>query len=97
MDFNPSLCQAIVEQITASSKRRITFAEYMDLALYHPVYGYYSSNVVKIGFSGGDFFTNAHLGNDFGELLAEQFWQMWEILGRLHPFSLVEMGTGQGY
>jgi len=96
MDFNLSLCQAIVEQITASPKRRITFAEYMDLALYHPLHGYYSSNAVKIGFSGGDFFTNAHLGNDFGELLAEQFWQMWEILGRPHPFSLVEMGAGQG-
>ncbi|MDB9400594.1 class I SAM-dependent methyltransferase [Microcystis aeruginosa CS-567/02-A1] len=68
----------------------------MDLALYHPEHGYYSSHAVKIGFQGSDFFTSPHLGAGFGELLAEQFWQMWDILARPVPFSLVEMGAGQG-
>ncbi|OWY68247.1 hypothetical protein B7486_27240 [cyanobacterium TDX16] len=45
----------------------------------------------------GDFFTSTHLGADFGELLAEQFVQMWQILGKPQPFSLVEMGAGQGF
>ncbi|HLP88382.1 MAG TPA: class I SAM-dependent methyltransferase [Nostocaceae cyanobacterium] len=90
------LCKAITNYIVNSPQQRITFAEYMDLVLYHPEYGYYSSDAVKIGFRGGDFFTAVSLGADFGELLARQFTQMWEILGKPKPFSLVEMGAGQG-
>jgi SAM-dependent MidA family methyltransferase len=96
MNFNPALCAAISERIATSPQRRITFAEYMEMVLYHPEHGYYSSKTVNIGFKGGDFFTSASLGADFGELLAEQFVQMWEILGRPRLFSLIEMGAGQG-
>ncbi|BAY26353.1 hypothetical protein NIES2100_61670 [Calothrix sp. NIES-2100] len=96
MDYNPALCAAIADRISTSPQGRISFAEYMDMVLYHPEHGYYSSNAVKLGFEGGDFFTSVHLGNDFGELLAEQFLQMWEILGQPESFYLVEMGAGQG-
>ncbi len=95
MDSNPALCKIISSRIASSPQRRITFAEYMDMALYHPEYGYYSTKAVNLG-KKGDFFTSVHLGGDFGELLAEQFLQMWEILGRPKPFTLVEMGAGQG-
>ncbi len=95
-EFNPALCVAIAHRITTSSQQRITFAEFMDMVLYHPEHGYYSSNAVKIGFQGSDFFTSPNLSNDFGELLAEQLLQMWETLERPVPFSLVEMGAGQG-
>ncbi|MEA5564261.1 class I SAM-dependent methyltransferase [Anabaena sp. UHCC 0399] len=96
MDSNLALHTAIAHRISTSPQQRITFAEYMDMLLYHPEYGYYSSNAVKIGFKGGDFFTSVNLESDFGELLAEQFLQMWEILGQPVPFYLVEMGAGQG-
>ncbi len=96
MTSNPALCTAIADRIATSPQGRITFAEYMDMALYHPEHGYYSSHAVKIGFGGGDFFTSPSLSTDFGELLGEQFRQMWEILGRPELFSLVEMGAGQG-
>ncbi|MBL1198422.1 MAG: class I SAM-dependent methyltransferase [Nostoc sp. ZfuVER08] len=96
MNSNSLLCAAIAHHITTSPQQRITFAEFMDMALYHPEHGYYSSDAVKIGFQGGDFFTSPNLSADFGELLAEQFLQMWEILGRPVTFSLVEMGAGQG-
>ncbi|WP_414514107.1 class I SAM-dependent methyltransferase [Nostoc sp. PCC 9305] len=96
MDSNALLCAAIANHITTSPQQRITFAQFMDLALYHPEYGYYSSDAIKIGFKGGDFFTSPNLCADFGELLAEQFFQMWEILGKPVPFSLVEMGAGEG-
>ncbi|MBN3939566.1 class I SAM-dependent methyltransferase [Nostoc sp. NMS9] len=96
MDSNPALCAAIANHITTTPQQRITFAQFMDLALYHPEYGYYSSDALKIGFKGGDFFTSPNLCSDFGELLAEQFLQMWEILGKPVPFSLLEMGAGQG-
>ena len=38
-DSNPELCALICERIAASPQRRITFAEYMNLALYHPHHG----------------------------------------------------------
>ncbi len=84
MDSNPALRQVIAHRIATSPQGRITFAEYMDMVLYHHEHGYYSSNAVKLGFEGGDFFTSVHLGYDFGELLAV-------------TFSLVEMGAGQGF
>ncbi|ARV59577.1 hypothetical protein BZZ01_13895 [Nostocales cyanobacterium HT-58-2] len=95
MNSNRLLCEAIAHRITISPQKRITFAEYMDMVLYHPELGYYSTKAVNLG-KQGDFFTSVHLGADFGELLAVQFFQMWEILGQPVPFSLVEMGAGQG-
>ncbi|MBE9182590.1 class I SAM-dependent methyltransferase [Oculatella sp. LEGE 06141] len=92
---NPALCRVIAQRIAEAPQQRITFAEYMDLVLYHPKQGYYATNQVNIG-EQGDFFTSPHLGADFGELLAEQFVQMWEWLDRPNPFTLVEMGAGQG-
>lgn len=94
-DSNPALCDIVRDRIVQSPQRRITFAEYMELVLYHPEQGYYATNQVNIG-AQGDFFTAPHLGADFGELLAEQFAEMWEVLGRPAPFHLVEMGAGQG-
>lgn len=95
MDSNTALCEIIASRIAANPQGRITFAEYMEMVLYHPEHGYYSTKAVNLG-KKGDFFTSVHLGGDFGELLAEQFVQMWEILGRPKPFTLVEMGAGQG-
>jgi SAM-dependent MidA family methyltransferase len=94
-DSNPVLCQIIAQQIAAQPQHRITFAEFMELALYHPQYGYYATNQEGEGIQ-SDFFTSSHLGSDFGELLAEQFAQMWELLDRPQPFTVVEMGAGQG-
>jgi SAM-dependent MidA family methyltransferase len=83
------------DKITTSLQKQITFAEYMDLVLYHPEYGYYSSGTVEIG-KAGDFFTSSSLGADFGELLAQQLVEIWEILDKPVPFTVVEMGAGQG-
>ena len=87
--------QLIANRIATSPQRRITFAQYMDLVLYHPQYGYYASGKAMIG-SQGDFFTSSSLGEDFAQLLAQQFVETWEILGQPHPFMLVEMGAGTG-
>jgi SAM-dependent MidA family methyltransferase len=92
---NSALCRLIAQQIANRPDQRITFADYMDLALYHPQQGYYSTKAVTIG-AQGDFFTSPHLGADFGELLAEQFVDMWRSLDQPSPFMLVEMGAGQG-
>ena len=85
----------ILEEIKQSVAGRISFDRWMDLALYHPDYGYYTSGKVEIG-SKGDFFTSSSLGADFGQLLAEQFVEMAEFLGNSPGFTLVEVGAGSG-
>lgn len=92
---NQSLCSLIAKRIATTPNQRITFAEYMDLVLYHPELGYYATGAVNIGAS-GDFVTAPNLARDFGQLLAEQFVQVWHILGKPTSFTLVEMGAGQG-
>ncbi len=90
-----ALYKIVLEKIRQSPKSQLTFAEYMDVVLYDPQYGYYSSGAVEIG-SEGDFFTAVSLGKDFGELLAIQLFQMWQNLHCPNNFSLVEMGAGNG-
>ncbi len=90
-----ALYKIVLEKIRQSPKSQLTFAEYMDVVLYDPQYGYYSSGAVEIG-SKGDFFTAVSLGKDFGELLAIQLFQIWQNLHCPDNFSLVEMGAGNG-
>ena len=89
------MMQIVIDTIQKSPNQCITFADFMNLVLYHPQQGYYSSGQVNIG-SQGDFFTASSLGADFGELLAEQFWEMAGTLGFPEPFHLVEVGAGSG-
>ncbi len=81
--------------MTEKTQSLITFSEYMDLILYHPQYGYYSSGIVDIG-KKGDFFTSVALGRDFGECLAIQLQDMWTKLDYPEVFTVVEMGAGNG-
>lgn len=92
---HPLLCERIVQRILDHPDQRISFAEFMELALYDAQFGYYVANPAIIG-AAGDFVTAPHLGADFGELLAVQFAEMWQQLGHPRPFALVEMGAGQG-
>jgi SAM-dependent MidA family methyltransferase len=92
---NPQLMAILGDRLTHVLHQRLTFAEFMALALYHPQSGYYATNQAGAGIQ-QDFFTSAHLGADFGELLAVQFVQLWENLGAPVEFTLVEMGAGQG-
>lgn len=72
----------------------ITFAEFMELALYHPVGGYYAAGG-RVG-AGGDFYTSPAAHPAFGALLAAQLFQMWRLLGEPSPFWAVEAGAGDG-
>jgi SAM-dependent MidA family methyltransferase len=67
----------------------------MEQALYHPAHGYYSSDRAAIG-RRGDYFTNVSVGPLFGELLAAQFAEIWERLGRIDNFLIVEQGAHHG-
>jgi SAM-dependent MidA family methyltransferase len=95
MDNNSELVTIIANRIDTSPDRQITFAEYMDLVLYHSQHGYYATSAERIS-EGGDFLTSPHLAADFGEMLAIQLYQIWQILGTPQIFKIVEMGAGQG-
>ena len=88
---------ALVEFIRETIRRRgpVTFAWFMEQALYHPERGYYSSGRCAIG-RRGDYFTNVSVGPLFGRLLAAQFVEMWESLGRPGNFVIVEQGAHHG-
>ncbi len=71
----------------------MTFADYMRECLYHPVHGYYSkAEVTRFA----DYYTSVDVHPIFGRLLARQFAEMWEQLGRPTEFVLVEAGAGVG-
>lgn len=44
----------------------------------------------------GDYFTNVSVGPLFGQLLAAQFCQIWERLGKPNDFVIVEQGAHDG-
>jgi SAM-dependent MidA family methyltransferase len=72
-----------------------SFAWFMEQALYHPQHGYYSSGRAVIGRK-GDYFTNVSVGPLFGQLLAAQFAEIWERLGKIDNFTIVEQGAHDG-
>jgi SAM-dependent MidA family methyltransferase len=78
-----------------SAGGRITFAEFMDLALYHPEHGYYRGATLRSARE-GDFLTAAELHPIFGWVLARQLTEMWDLLERPAPFTVREYGAGPG-
>ncbi len=67
----------------------------MEQALYHPEHGYYASGRCAIGRK-GDYFTNVSVGPLFGQLLTTQFAEIWEQLGKIDNFMIVEQGAHDG-
>ena len=73
---------------------RITFSEFMELALFWPQGGYYLSSGTRE--ASGDYYTSPQAHPAFAALLAVQLLQMWSLLGKPDPFTVVEMGAGNG-
>jgi SAM-dependent MidA family methyltransferase len=72
----------------------ITFAEFMEVALFWPQGGYYLA-AEPFGPS-GDYYTSPLAHPAFGALLAVQLFQMWRVMDRPVPFTVVEQGAGNG-
>jgi SAM-dependent MidA family methyltransferase len=72
----------------------ISFARFMELALYCPVYGYYEKEGDSIGRK-GDYFTSTSVGELFGELLAFQFAGWLKALAG-EELRIVEAGAHDG-
>jgi len=93
LQLNTPLVESIRETIRAQGPQ--SFAWFMQRALYHPEQGYYSSGRCVIGRK-GDYFTNVSVGPLFGQLLAAQFFEIWERLGKMNDFVIVEQGAHDG-
>ncbi|MEO8839366.1 MAG: SAM-dependent methyltransferase [Herbaspirillum sp.] len=85
-----TLQQLIAEQIVTAGGW-ISFARYMELALYAPALGYYSGGAAKLG-SAGDFTTAPEMSSLFGAALAQV---VAPLLAQCQP-QLLEFGAGSG-
>jgi SAM-dependent MidA family methyltransferase len=95
---HPELIAAISAEIGRNGP--IPFVRFMELALYHPQFGYYmrqpdAADHERIGWS-GDFYTSADVNHMLGQTLAVQIRQMDGLVGCPTPFTIVEMGAGKG-
>ncbi|HUW64293.1 MAG TPA: SAM-dependent methyltransferase [Spirochaetia bacterium] len=86
-----------LEQLIVETIRRqgpLTFARYMETALYYPDLGYYMKDREQFG-EEGDFVTAPNLSPLLGRALAETVYDAWCALGR-GQLRLVEYGPGRG-
>ena len=72
---------------------RITFAEFMEIVLFYPNLGYYTSG---INITDLDYYTAPTTHPSFGALLAFQLKQVWDLIGQPDQFHILEMGSGSG-
>ena len=80
---------ATIERLI-SEHGRITFARFMELALYGPGGYYVTENRARTG----DYYTAPSAHPAFGALLAVQVRQLWELMGSPPQFHVVEVGAG---
>lgn len=94
---HPELVAAIALEIKMLGP--IPFARFMELALYHPQFGYYlrapEGTGERIGWQ-GDYYTSSDVHPILGQALARQAEQIDQLLGQPDPFTVVEMGPGKG-
>jgi len=73
----------------------MSFARFMDLALYDPDGGYYRSGEARPG-RAGDFLTAPELHPIFGATIATGLREIWDRLDHPDPFVVAEHGAGTG-
>lgn len=86
----PSIITSII-----SEKGKITFREFMEMALYDPLHGYYMSPHKKIG-KAGDFYTSPDVHKVFGTVIMKQLVEMRDLLSADIIFHVIEGGAGKG-
>ncbi len=86
------LLALIRDEIAANGP--ISVARYMELALQHPVHGYYRQRN-PLG-AEGDFVTAPDISQMFGELIGLWCADVWRQMGKPDDFLLLELGPGRG-
>lgn len=84
------------ETIASAPDRCLSWAQVMELALYHPDHGYYAGKPRRVG-RGGDFYTAVSVGPLYGQLLAQVAAET-RMPPLLDPsdFTLIEQGAHDG-
>ncbi len=82
----------LIQEKIKANNGKITFADYMNLALYAPGLGYYSAGLKKFG-QQGDFITAPEISPIFSQCLALQCIQ---IMQQTQQLVLLEVGAGSG-
>lgn len=95
MERSIELINCIRKEIEQRDSQSISFYRFMELSLYHPVWGYYSQDRKRFG-KKGDFFTNAQVGTLFGKMLGKKFSQIWSHGPMPEKWAIIEMGAGEG-
>ena len=72
----------------------ITFAEFMETALFWPLSGYYTRSQ---GNPVNDFFTAPAAHPAFGALISLQLEEMWYELGEPSQFTVIDLGQARVY
>jgi len=90
---DPELEAVIRAEIAAGGP--MTFARFMELALYHPDLGYYRSANARPGRE-GDFLTAPEANPIFGRAIARLAIDVWSALRRPADFTIREHGAGSG-
>lgn len=83
--------RAAIAEAIAEAGGWISFARYMELALYAPGLGYYAAGAVKLG-TEGDFVTAPEISPLFGQTLARSVADVLLAAGN----SVLELGAGSG-
>jgi len=96
INAHPDRLTAVIRaEIQSNPDSRITFARYMELALYEPRLGYYRQPADRPTDT-GDFLTAPETHAIFGWTVARRIASMWAELGHPRPFDLIEYGAGSG-
>lgn len=74
------------------AKGPLSQSRFMELALHHPLHGYYRSQEAI----GHDFTTSPEISQVFGELLGAWTLDYYVKLHQPHTLSLIELGPGKG-
>lgn len=85
------LKRLLIDRIRASGP--LTWAEFMEVALYDPRDGFFSRHPVG---ERAHFVTSPHVSPVFARLLAHQIREGWDALGRPEPLRVIELGAGDG-
>ena len=88
----PDLLEIIKEEILESGP--ISFRRFVELSLFHPEHGYYSSGKARIG-KKGDFYTAPSVHRSFGETVS-RFLAEASLLLEGESFTVVEFGASGG-
>lgn len=80
-------------RILESPLKMITYAEYIEEALYHPTMGYYMKEKEKVG-RFGDFITTSNISDIYGRAIASWFAKLVKNTGI--PPVVCEIGGGTG-